>query len=386
MQQLAKYAALVLVGTILGSCNQEQLLPTFAPTMAISTPVPTLTSRPSPTPNPTATVPTVTPSATPVVGEIRPTSVVGSGVNITSPIDGETLLQGQQVQVSGLAQIIEGDILSVTLRSASGSALAMGEVTTKSFNSWIATIDVPDSMSGNAALEATVSDSSGNVVALDVVQVTLTPDTEDNEQYLELYRPTTGSVAVAGYHLFFDGIASLPVDNVVTISARNESCQNEIARQSYRLRGSGYWQGFLPLPVDVAGPICAIAHFGTEGEDGWREVQIPLNVLPKGDERGDSILIGNPSPGSSINPGQRLLFYGTAFNIPDNQILVSVLLENGRLLAENMTIVDYFGYWEIEFHIPANASGPASIEASYGERGSDEYISQVIAVSIGVSD
>lgn len=386
MRQIENFALLLLVIAILSSCIQEQDLPTIVPTIIQPTPVQTLTATPSQTPIPTATVPTVTPSVTPVIGDVRPTSVVGSGVNITSPLDGETMRQGQQVQVSGLVQLFEGDILSVTLRSSSGSTLASGDVELKSFSSWIATIDIPDSTGGNAEIEARVADNSGNIVALNAVQIVLVPDPEDSNQYLELFRPTIDSVAVAGYHLFFDGVASIPVDNIVTISARNNSCQSEIARQSYRLRGSGYWQGFLPLPVDVIGPICAIAQFGTEGEEGWREVQIPIDVIPKGDVQGDSILIGNPTPGSNLNPGQQLLLYGTAYNVPDNQILVSVLLENGRLLTEKMTLVDYFGYWEIELFIPGSAPGPASIEASYGERGSDEYVSQVMPVTIGASD
>jgi hypothetical protein len=108
-----------------------------------------------------------------------------------------------------------------------------------------------------------------------------------------------------------------------------------------------------------------------------------MDVLAKEDDRAHNITIGNPPAGRNLNPGQQLLSYGTAYNALDNQILVSVSLDNGRLLTEQLTTVDYFGYWELDLYIPANASGPAFIEASYGDRSSDEFVRSQIAVTIG---
>jgi hypothetical protein len=115
-------------------------------------------------------------------------------------------------------------------------------------------------------------------------------------------------------------------------------------------------------------------------------VQVPLTVLARTDKLAKGITIGNPPPARNLDPGKTLLFYGTAYNTPDNQILVSILLENGRLLTESMAIVDFFGYWEIELYIPGDAAGPALIEASFGERGIDDYISHEIPVTIGSSE
>jgi hypothetical protein len=275
------------------------------------------------------------------------------------------------------------DTLSVTLVTATGYTLSQADVEVNNFNSWQGAVAVPHSVGGPAEIHAAVIDREGNIVALDTVPVLLVVNQDSTDRYLALFRPTGETVAVAGYHLFFDGLAQLPANNAVSISVWNESCRNEIARQSYRLRGSGYWQGFLPIPGNIIGPICAIAHFGTPGDTDWREVQVPITVIARNDEQAKGITIGNPPPDRNLDPGKTLLFYGTAYNSPDNQILVSVLLENGRLLTESMAIVDFFGYWEIELYIPADAAGPALIEASFGERGSDDYVSHEIPVTIG---
>jgi len=367
-------------------CSQSKELPTIVPTAVLPTPAPTHTQIPLVVPEPTPIVATLTPSPTPVIVEIQPTSMAGSGVNITSPRADETILQGHEAAVSGLVQLDAGETLSVTLIAAAGYMLAQADVKVNNFNSWQGAVAAPHSVGGQAAIQAAVIDREGNIVALDTVPVLLKVDQEGTDRYLALFRPAGDTLAVAGYHLFFDGLAQLPVDNLVSISVWDESCRNELARQSYRLRGSGYWQGFLPIPGNIVGPICAIAHFGTPGETGWREVQVPLTVLARTDKLAKGITIGNPPPERNLDPGKTLLFYGTAYNTPDNQILVSILLENGRLLTESMAIVDFFGYWEIELYIPGDAAGPALIEASFGERGIDDYISHEIPVTIGSSE
>jgi len=374
-------ALIVLIG-----CGQSKELPTIVPMAVLPTPAPTHTTIPSVVPEPTPTVATLTPSPTPVIVEIQPTSMAGSGVNITSPSADQTILQGHEAAVSGLVQLDADETLSVTLVAATGYTLAQAVVEVNNFNSWQGVFVVPLSVGGSATIQAAVIDREGNIVAVDTLPVLLKVDQDSTDRYLALFRPVGDTLAVAGYHLFFDGLAQLPVNNLVSISVWNESCQNELARQSYRLRGSGYWQGFLPIPGNIVGPLCAIAHFGTPGETGWREVQVPLTAIARNDKQAKGITIGNPPPERNLDPGKTLLFYGTAYNTPDNQILVSVLLENGRLLTESMAIVDYFGYWEIELYIPSNAAGPALIEASFGERGNEDYISHGVPVTIGSSE
>jgi hypothetical protein len=46
-------------------------------------------------------------------------------------------------------------------------------------------------------------------------------------------------------------------------------------------------------------------------------------------------------------------------------------------------VPDIYGYWELELFIPPDAAGPAQIEASIGEPGSDEFAQSIVSVQIG---
>lgn len=326
---------------------------------------------------------TATASATPVVLTPQPTPLTGPGVNITSPSEDSQIVLGTEFNASGLVQIAAGQTLSVTLTSATGHLLAQGQPEVSEFNSWQAVLTPPQSVSGRAALRASLISADGAIVSTDEVPIMLQVDPANSDRYLILYRPLQDEQAVAGYNIFFDGQVQNPTNNVLNISLWNEECKNQIARQSFRLRGSGYWQGFVVVPGDARGRLCAVAHFGEQRDEAWREAQVEIEVLDPTDERAMNVMIGNPPPGSALTPGQSLLLYGTAYNAPDREVLVSILLENGRLLTESVAAADVFGYWELELFIPADAVGPAQIEASLGERGNEDFIQSSIPVTIG---
>jgi hypothetical protein len=382
----------VLLAVVVVSCQQSEELPTLAPTVAPVTvqvngsmaggvsqgtaPVPA-TNTPA---RPTATL---TPSATPVVLTPRPTSLAGPGVNITSPGEGSTFRLGSELIVSGFVQLDPDQSLTIALVSATGHTLVEVRPEISDFNSWQTTLVIPHIISGAAEVRASLLQEDGTALAADSVPVMLQVAEDAIDRYLVLYRPLQAEEAVAGYNIFFDGLVQLPVDNLVTISLWNEACQNRVASQSFRLRGSGYWQGFVVVPANVGGQLCAVAHFGEQGSEGWREAQVLVEILDPNDERAVNVLIGNPPPESRLTPGKTLLLYGTAYNAPDREVLISIMLENGRLLTEGVAGVDIYGYWELELFIPADADGPAQIEASLGDRGSDEFFSSSITVNIG---
>jgi len=375
---------MLLALAIMTACRQPAELPTLAPTLAAvdtpgerrATPIPA-TNTPA---IPTATL---TPSATPVVLTPQPTPLAGPGVNITSPAEGSEVLLGSEVVASGLVQTGPGQTISVTLTSATGHLLAEAQPEASQFNSWQVTLTIPQTVSGRAIVTAKLVNADGTVSAVDETAIALRVDPDGTDRYLILYRPLQDEQAVAGYNIFFDGEAELPADNIVTISLWTEACQNRVALQSYRLRGSGYWQGFVVVPSDAGGDLCAVASFGEPGEDSWREAQVEIEVLDPTDDRAMNVVIGNPPPDEMLTPGQSLLLYGTAYNAPEREVLVSILLENGRLLTEGVAAADIFGYWELELFIPANASGPAQIEASLGEPGSEEFVQSAIPIAIG---
>lgn len=361
----------------MAACSQAPEVPTRIPTAAAPTePPPTEPLQIPPTRDLSQPLPTSEPSPTVLLPTRPPTPTrrpPAPAVNITSPVGGTELATGSQVIIGGLAQVGAGQALSLTLVSATGHRLAAATPALSEVNSWQASMTIPNAVSGPARLQAVLLDAAEVVLAIDVEPVTLVLDTSATVRYLALFRPLDGENAVAGFNLFFDGRSQLPVNNVVTISLWDEECQVQVARQSFTLRGSGYWQGFLVVPGDVEGVLCAVAHFGTPAEETWREAHVTVNVLPADDDAARAVLIGNPPPGSTLTAGQEVLLYGTAYNAPEGQVLVSILLENGRVLTESVATADAYGYWEIALFIPDDAAGPAQINVSIGSPTGDDY-------------
>jgi hypothetical protein len=283
--------------------------------------------------------------------------------------------------VRGLVQLAASQQIVVELVSANHRVLT----TTVGFPGqvgWEAGLTIPPFVSGAASLQATIRDEGGVVLAQDTAVIALTLDTEATDRYLALYRPLPGETAVSGFNLFFDGRAQRPVNNSVTIAIWADDCQTQVARQSFVLRGSGYWQGYVIAPANVSGAGCAIASFGTPGEAEWREVQVPITIYAAEDAAARGVRIANPSPGSMVTAGQELLLNGVVFNVVDESLLVSILLENGRIVSESFTSPDYWGYWELTTFLPFDVEGAAQITVSTGDPNGDDYAEAVTTITI----
>jgi hypothetical protein len=125
-----------------------------------------------------------------------------------------------------------------------------------------------------------------------------------------------------------------------------------------------------------------VADFGERGEEDWREAQVLLDILPPTDENAKGVLVGNPPPNATQTAGESILLYGTAYNAPDREVLISVILENGRVLTELVTTADIFGYWETNLFIPIDAEGTAMINISIGVPGENNYAQNQTIVTI----
>jgi hypothetical protein len=375
---------LIIVGLFIVGCQPAEELPTRVATAAIPTPnatntpavPPTRTPEPTPTPLPTNTVVFATRTATPV---FLPS---GPAVNITTPSINAELVMGTEVSVGGLGQMLPSHTLSVTLVSATGHRLAQTEAAFTEFNNWQVDLSIPQQVSGPAQIQAAILEEDGTVVTLDIHAVHLVLDTSTTDKYMALFRPVTGERAVSGFNLFFDGRAQDPTGNYITISLWDQNCQNRLAVQGFTLRSSTYWQGFLVVPRDILGPVCAVADFGERGEEDWREAQVLLDILPPTDENAKGVLVGNPPPNATLTAGESILLYGTAYNAPDREVLISVILENGRVLTELVTTADIFGYWETNLFIPIDAEGTAMINISIGVPGENNYAQNQTIVTI----
>lgn len=371
--------SLVLALSLLISACNEQALPTPLPVAVLPTPLPaTSTSLPATMdltsiasePAAATAVPTeriVDATATTAVTTAPTKAATGVGINITQPSAMADILMGSEIVARGLVQLDPDHTAWISLLALDGQLLAEAEAAVED-GFWESAISVPDSVSGIAFLTATVRDGDGALVTENELPVNLALDVESSDRYLALFRPREGDPAMGGFNLFFDGRAQRPVANTVTISVWSDDCRTQVARQSFVLRGSGYWQGFVIIPQSVSGPGCAIAHFGTPGEESWRSVQIPLLIADNEDSAAGGVTIGNPPPDSRVTGGKDLLLYGTALNASEEEVRVAVMLENGRILNESSVLADYWGYWELLVLIPGDVQGPAAITASVDGR------------------
>ena len=388
MRKINNFSLFILCLLLLAACQPEEPLPTRLATVPVPTPdasntpavPPTRTPEPTPTPLPTATVVFATRTATPF---ILPD---GPAVNITTPSINAELVMGTEISIGGLGQMLPSQTLSITLVSATGHLLAEAEGEMGEFNSWQVDLTIPQQVSGPAQIQAVVLDEDGEQLAIDVHAVHLVLDTSTSDKYMALFRPVTGEQAVSGFNLFFDGRAQNPTGNYITISLWDQNCQNRLAVQGFQLRSSTYWQGFLVVPRDITGPACAVADFGERGTEDWREAQVLLDILSPTDENAKGVLIGNPPPNAVLTAGETITLYGTAYNAPDGQVVISVILENGRVITEIVTTADIFGYWETSLFIPPDAEGTAMINISIGTPSEDNYAQNQTIVTIELGE
>lgn len=340
-------------------------LPTATATSLPATTDFTAVSSPSPTVAPTQTrQPTATPTPlTPSVG-------------ITSLESGDEIVLGSDVQLRGLAEINENSVISITLVSLNGRRLAAAQASIQD-QIWEAGFTVPQMVSGAAFVQAVVQDAAGTIAAEHQVPVSLVVDTNNADRYLALYHPLPGETAVGGFNLFYDGAVYRPANSAISISVWIDECQTRVARQSFTLGRSTvpfYWQGFVIVPNEVSGPACAIAHFGEEGSEDYREAVIPINVLPPDDEQARGVVIANPPAGSSIPAGDELLLYGTALNVSEDTVSVSILMENGRIVSQSSAPADFWGYWELSVTLPPDVSGPAKVTVTANDASAEILI------------
>lgn len=365
----------------LAACSGRQVvaLPTLAPVVQLpAPPTATLGINLPPTRNltPSATPPTAVQPADPLPTPL-PTATatpVQPLINLTAPDNEVEIALGSVVVVRGLAQLAPTQMISVSLVSGNGRFLTSTQAVVSDFG-WEAGLTVPQTVSGAATFYARILDATGISLAEDRATVTLILDTTQSERYLALYHPISGETAVAGYFLFFDGQVRQQVGGGVTISIWADNCQREAAKFRLNFNGGGYWQGSLGIPGDLTGEACAVAYFGTPGEDTWREAQVPITIYAANDSRAGGIQIAYPPANGTAVAGQPLLISGTAFNAAN--VTVSILMADGLVIGEQSTIPGAQGFWEMQLDLPYDVTGTAEITAiAFDNRGNERARAQ----------
>ena len=366
------------LGFLLIGCNTpDEPFPTLASQMVL----PSATPTSLPATMDISTRPPVSEVATPViaVGEgtaVKPTprptippTAVDSLINISSPSENEVIVLGSPTTARGLVQRNPGEEVHLLLVSSNGRLLTEQVVDASDFG-WQADIVPPPYVSGAAVLRADLRNADGAILSSYEVPVWLALNKVGLDRYLEMFRPKVDEKGVSGFNIFFDGEILLAVNRTITVSIWADDCQTRVAQQSFVLGASNrpvYWQGFVIVPQNLVGPACAVASTGDPGAENWREASVPINVLAPTELEARGVTIGNPPPDSIVIAGQELFLYGTALNVSEGPVSISILMENGRVVGQANLTTDYWGYWETSIAIPLDVEGLAQITVSAGE-------------------
>ena len=341
-------------------------LPTVAVVANLPTPTATATLLPFPTPRPLQPPPSPTPLPT-------VTPVIVPALSVTTPGVGATVPVTAVLRVGGRVQAASDHRLEVAVVSLDGQLLAAAVVVPDSLNNWQVELELPTFLSGVAVVQASLYGADEQLLVQESTPITLLPDTA-SDRYLQLYRPSGIPTAVEGYTLFFDGYAQSAVRGLLTITILHQDCRTMAGRESYTLRGSGYWQAFLVMPAQLEGFTCAIISFGEVGQDGRREVHLPLNPIARTDPRAVQVALHSPTDGQEVQGGQQIILYGTAYNAPNDLVAITLLLEDGTLATAVTTTADRSGYWEYPLRVPTGITGPAQLTVGIGANTAEQTI------------
>lgn len=290
-------------------------------------------------------------------------------LTITQPISGSQLPLGHTIQVNGVVAPGVAQPVTVALELGANTLFSTTVSSEADSGAWSAALEIPFNAIGPGRLIA----QTETEVATNTAELYLPHGADSGPTTINLDNPLPGEQATEGITFFFAGTVTEPLDDTITIGIAINECTEFIARQSFTLSG-GSWQGQVILPADVTGPACAIAYTGTYGEDDWREVARPINIVSRDAETVARVSVPVFSM-VSFTKGSNATIFGTAVNPPDSEIQVALKNLNDEIFATGTTTVNTFGYWEISFPIPADYEGTfVVVRASFEEEGEIYFV------------
>jgi hypothetical protein len=345
------------------SANPAAALPTLQPT-AVS--LITTTVALSHTVTLTGTVPAITATIRPqaTVPPLPTATQVTPALTLADPRANADLITGGDLAVSGQVTAQADWRLELALLALDGRLLTAVPIplTDSGSATWQAMLLLPSQITGQATLQVSLFDNTGSLLTQARQMVVLLPDPNDS-RILQLLRPQAIDTAVPGYYLYFDGTTKAPSQNLIRLALLDETCQTVRREDSFRVSGSGYWQGFLPIPDDTpAGPACIRAAFGTPGSENRRETLLPITLLAPTSPEANRIIMLTPLPADgAVQGGDEIALYGLAYNAPDELVYINLVLADGTVLLSEAIETNQYGYWEQSLRVPVGVSGQAQL-------------------------
>lgn len=325
--------------------------------------------------NPTAVATTPAPTLSP--------TPVDAALNVLDPNPDEVVITGNTYIVNGLLEKEADQTVWVSLVTSNGRLLAELQANINELG-WRADMPIPSYISGAATIVAVLRSADGEIVSTYRQPILLEPDRANMARYITLESPDVNDTGVSGFNMFFAGDVKRPVNSIISITLWGApECQTRLARQSFELGGSVnefYWRGFAIPSHTYAGPACAVASFGEPGTDDYREAQVPVTIYDPDDENAAGIRIGNPVEGAEYFAGDEVFVYGTAYNISQREVFMSLLLENGRIVEQKPVTTDFWGYFQTSINLPIDVEGRAQIVIETGD--DDIFADDIVLINI----
>ncbi len=354
----------------------EQILP--VETIATVTAVPpTATLPPTTAPDPTS-LPTLTPAVETEAETAVTTTPPLTQLTIRQPAAGDDAIVGELITIEGSVTPVPTEPLIVRVLALGGDELVRATaVIDEATGEWTVTTTIPPQIVGFGQILAQL-ESQPDAVA---VQVNLQPNEANSDRYILMDLPAAGGKVVAGYATLFHGNVLGALDETVTIAVQSAGCDESWTSSSLNLL-NGRWQGWSVLPPTVLpGAACAVAFTGERGTETAREVRVPVTVLDDTDDRAQVLQLGNAGD-FIFTAGAPAYIFGVAVQVPDNQVAVKLVRDDGQgTISEGTAVVNSFGYWEIDLDIPPDTpQNQALLIISMGSDDNYQEVRQVVFV------
>jgi hypothetical protein len=290
-------------------------------------------------------------------------------ITITAPQPGE-VVGPAEIVVNGTGTALPENNVVVRALDANGGVLAeqptVADAEVGGSGPWSVTLSVDVAGGTPGRIEASsTSPADGSVIAQASVDVVYGA-AEAGQPAITISAPQSGAV-VAPAEIVVNGTGTALPENNVVVRALDEN-GGMLAEQATvadaEVGGSGPWS--VTLAVDVAtGTPGRIEAFSTSPADGSVVAQAGVDVVYGTAAAGQpEITIESPQPDAAVDPAE-IVVSGTGTALPENNVVVRVLDENGSVLIEQATTVEAevggTGPWSLTLSVDPGESASGSI-------------------------
>ena len=302
-----------------------------------------------------------------IYGEAPPPAA--ASITIDIPLPGETI-SAQEVVVVGQGTALPENNVVVRVLDASGAILAEQPATVSAelggAGEWRATLQYSATPGTTGQIYAfTPSPADGSIMAEASANVQFGSQAQAS---ITIDAPQPGQVVDPAQIVVSGTGTALPENNVVVraLDANGAILAEQPTTATADVGGTGPWS--VTLTVDVPGGTPGrIDAFSPSPADGSILAQASVDVVYGAAAAAQpAITVTSPQPDEVVDPAQ-IVVSGTGTALPENNVVVRAVDENGNVLVEQPTTVDAelggSGPWTVTLAVEAGENSTGRIEA-----------------------